>query len=187
MGKTERTRYAPFKDRLIAFLYDYLFIALYAILVVGSISFLLRRHLEPYFSGSPAVAQSAGFLMLTLPVALYFIFSESSVWQGTWGKRIMGLRVVDGRGKRIAIYRSIIRTAVKLLPWEMAHFGVWRLYLPSDYPENILLAVLSAANVLAVLYFLTPMLNGKRQSIYDMAAGTLVVRTKGGSVSAQNR
>jgi len=72
---------------------------------------------------------------MTLPVSLYFILCESSKWQGTVGKRKMGIRVVDGVGQRIGISRSAFRTAIKFLPWEVAHFGIWRLMLPTDFSE----------------------------------------------------
>ncbi|WP_231597450.1 RDD family protein [Bacillus sp. SA1-12] len=93
--------YASFKLRIYAFLLDYLVIVLYGIFVVGSISLLFRSYINPLFSNSPVIAQITGFFMITLPVSLYFILSESSKWQGTLGKKKMGIRVVDVNGKRI--------------------------------------------------------------------------------------
>lgn len=116
--------YAPFKLRIYAFLFDYLIIIIYGVVVVGSISFLFQPYTTDLFSTSPVAAQLTGFLMMTLPVSLYFILWECSKWQGTWGKRKMGIRVVDNNGQRIGIGRSFIRTAIKFLPWETAHFGI---------------------------------------------------------------
>ncbi len=69
-------------------------------------------------------AQLLGFVLLVLPVGLYLYASEASARQATIGKRVMGLRVVSaddlGRPSRS---RIIIRTVVKLLPWEVAHFA----------------------------------------------------------------
>ena len=60
--------------------------------------------------------------MITLPVSLFLYCSRSSKWQGTLGKRKMGIRVVDGVGQRI-IGRSTFRARIKFFPWEVAHFG----------------------------------------------------------------
>ena len=51
--------------------------------------------------------------MMTLPVSLYFILCERSRWQGTFGKRKMGIRVVNVTGHRIGIGRSSLRTIAK--------------------------------------------------------------------------
>src|SRR5690625_1948651 len=95
--------YAPFKKRIYAFLLDCLLIAVYGIFVVGTISFVFRPYIEPLFSSSPVTAELTGFFMITLPVSLYFILCECSKWQGTLGKRNMGIRVVEGFGQLIGI------------------------------------------------------------------------------------
>ncbi len=168
--------YAPFKLRIYAFLLDYILIAAYGILVLGSLSFLFGSYFPSLFSNSPVTAQLTGFLVMTLPVSLYFILSEHSKWQGTWGKRKMGVRVVDASGRRIDMSRSIIRTAIKFLPWEVAHFCIWRLMLPADFSEMTLLIMLSAVNVSILIYFLTPFTNKKRKNVYDWISGTAVVK-----------
>ena len=42
------------------------------------------------------------FFVLTLPFALYFAICESSRWQGTLGKRALGLRAVHVDGSRLS-------------------------------------------------------------------------------------
>lgn len=78
---------APFKTRIYAFLLDYLIIVLYGIFVVGTISFVFRPFITPLLSSSSIMAELTGFLLITLPVSLYFILCERSRWQGTWGKK----------------------------------------------------------------------------------------------------
>src|SRR5690625_6907242 len=90
--------------------------------------------------------------MITLPVSLYFVLCECSKGQGTLGKRKVGIRVVDGLGQRIGFSRSILRTVVKFLPWEIAHFGIWHIMLPSELSESAVITVLSAVNVAILLY-----------------------------------
>jgi len=167
---------APFKIRIYAFLLDYLVILIYAIFVVSTISFIFRTYITHLFSSSPVTAELTGFLLITLPVSLYFILFECSKWQGTLGKRRMGIRVVDGFGKRIGIGRSAIRTAIKFLPWEVAHFGIWRLMLPTDFSEITILVILNAVNLVILLYLIIPLTNKKRKNVYDWIAGTEVVR-----------
>ena len=168
--------YAAFKIRIYAFLLDYLVIVIYGIFVVGTISFVFRSYINPLFSSSPVTAELTGFFMMTLPVSLYFILCESSKWQGTLGKRKMGIRVVDGVGKRIGIGRSSFRTAIKFLPWEVSHFGIWRLMLPTNFSEITVFIILSTVNLIVLLYLIIPLTNKKKKSIYDLVAGTVVVR-----------
>lgn len=167
--------HASFKKRIYAFLLDYLVIIAYGILVVGTISFVFRPYIEPLFSSSPVTAELTGFCLITLPVSLYFIWCECSKWQGTFGKRKMGIRVVDDSGQRIGIGRSIARTVIKFLPWEVAHFGIWHLMLPSRLPEITVLSILIAVNLTIVAYIIIPFTNKRRKNVYDWIAGTAVV------------
>jgi uncharacterized RDD family membrane protein YckC len=167
--------YAAFKIRIYASLLDYLVIVMYSVFI-GGISFVFRSFLTQLFTGSPVKAELTGFFMMTLPVSLYFILCECSKWQGTLGKRKMGIRVVDGVGQRIGIGRSAFRTAIKFLPWEVAHFGIWRLMLPTDFSEFTVYVILYAVNLVILLYLIIPLTNKKRKNIYDWIAGTEVVR-----------
>src|SRR5699024_7161706 len=106
----------PFRMRIYAFLLDYLMIVIYGVFVVGTISLLFQSQIKPLFSNTPLMAELTGFILTTLPVSLYFILLECSKWQQTWGKRKMGIRVVNRMGRRIGIWRSVCRTAIKFLP-----------------------------------------------------------------------
>ncbi|MGP4076266.1 RDD family protein [Halobacillus sp. K22] len=170
--------FAPFKIRIYAFLVDYLILVLYGIFVVGGISLIFQPSIKPLFSHSPLTAEWTGFLLMTLPVSLYFIISEQSRWQGTLGKRKMRVQVVDQAGKRIGIGRSILRTVIKFLPWEAAHFAVWNLMLPAGLSEMTLYLILSAVNIIVLLYLFIPLTNQKRKNIYDWIAGTVVISEK---------
>lgn len=167
--------YAPFKKRIYAFLIDYFLIALYGIFVVGTIAFVCRPYIEPLFSSSPVTAQLTGFFMITLPVSLYFILCECSKWQGTLGKIKMGIRVVDNAGQRIGVGHSTVRTVIKFLPWEVAHFGIWRLMLPSNLSEMIVFTILIAVNLAILVYLITPFTNKEKKNVYDWVAGTKVI------------
>src|SRR5699024_3067076 len=116
--------YAAFRVRIYAFLLDYLVIVVYGVFVVGTISFVFQPYLKTLFASSTLWAELTGFLMMTVPVSLYLMICGCSKWQGTLGKRKMGIRVVDDLGRRIGVGRSAFRTAFKILPWEIAHFAI---------------------------------------------------------------
>lgn|SRR5690625_1167640 len=167
--------YAAFRIRIYAFLLDYFVIVIYGVFVIGTMSFVFRGYLKSLFSSSPLIAELTGFFIMTLPVSLYFIFCECSKWQGTWGKRKMGVRVVDSSGQRIGIGRSTIRTAVKFLPWEIAHLGIWQIMLPSTLSDITVYIILSVANITILIYLVIPFTNKKRKNVYDWVARTEVV------------
>ncbi|WP_241654756.1 RDD family protein [Sporolactobacillus shoreae] len=176
--QSEPWMYAPLKTRICAFLLDYLVIAVYGVLVLGTLSVAFRSFFRPLFTGSPAIAELTGFALITLPVSLYFLLCERSDWQGTWGKKKMSLRVVDGSGRRIGLSRSILRTAIKFLPWEMAHFAVWHMILPSNFSGGVVIGILIMVYLAVISYVLSPLLNKKKQTIYDRIAGTAVIRNE---------
>lgn len=60
------------------------------------------------------------FQIIALPLAmlafvLFFPVMDCSPWQGTPGKRIKGLRVVDRAGNRIGLLRAIFRLIAKIV------------------------------------------------------------------------
>ena len=92
--------------RVTAFVFDYFLIAGYLIFVVavGSIVNALFPIIAYELFGNPLSGQITGFLIITLPVSLYFLLFESSTWQATWGKRRLGLRVARTDGTRLTVF-----------------------------------------------------------------------------------
>ncbi|MGM9921033.1 MAG: RDD family protein, partial [Bhargavaea sp.] len=107
---------AGFFLRLKAFLFDYLLILAY-MLVLAVFSMFIIPSIQQLFTGSPASAQLAGFLMITLPVSLYFTLADSRIGGGSFGKRITGIRVMDLDGRPLSVLHSAVRTALKFVPW----------------------------------------------------------------------
>lgn len=166
---------APVGARLRAFLRDYLIIAGYLVLLSG-LSAASGSRLAGWFTAGPVKAELAGFVLLTLPVLLYFAICEGRGAHATWGKRKGGLAVVRAGGGDIGLSRSLLRSALKFLPWELAHFTVWRMARPSDTPEAVLYALLGVVYGLVLLYLLSPYTNRGRRTVYDLLSGTTVVR-----------
>ncbi len=170
-------RYAGLWIRVKAFALDYLLIAGYLALV-ALIGMAARRVQPAYLPGlfsNPILGQLTGFLLVTLPVSLYFALCESSAWQATWGKRRLGLRVVDGNGARLSVLRSLARTGVKFLPWELAHTCIWQIQFAPDASSPLILGGFTLVWLLVGVYLLTIHLNQKHQALYDQVVGSYVI------------
>lgn len=80
---------------------------------------------------------------------LYWAFCESSSWQGTVGKRALGLKVVDVEGQRISFGRATLRFFAQILS---------SLFLLMGY-------VMAAFTL-------------RKQALHDMIAGTYVLNAE---------
>lgn len=75
----------------------------------------------------PLPALDLGAAALTvLPVGAYLAVTEAGRHRATPGKRWQGLQVVTADGAAIGWRRAVVRNAVKLLPWQLAHLAVSR-------------------------------------------------------------
>ncbi|MBL8813950.1 MAG: RDD family protein [Planctomycetaceae bacterium] len=116
---------------------------------------------------------------ISIPVWLYFSLLEASPWQATLGKRILRLTVADSAlDMRLGFSQSLIRTIIKLLPWELAHLGN-NLPQPIWYAEDpgFRLAFVFSG-LLLLLYVIVICVNPKHQCIHDMLARTQVSPAK---------
>ncbi|KAB8135743.1 RDD family protein [Gracilibacillus oryzae] len=168
--------YASFTLRLKAFMIDYILIFLYLI-VIFIFSVFLFPSVQQLFTGSLVTAQFYGFLLVTFPVSLYFIISDSNIGKQSFGKRKAGIRVVKKNGESLSVVHAIIRTIIKFLPWELSHFLVYRLMYLGDAEVPIayyLVGVLIYALLFA--YILTAVFLKKKQSLYDILVKTYVVK-----------
>ena len=165
--------------RLAAFGLDYLVIFGYLVVLAGLSVGMLASGLRSAYSVAWATAWSAevmGFLMLTLPVVLYFAILESSTAGATLGKRVLGLQVRSPYGKPLSRGRSLLRSAAKFLPWELAHFTIWHLVSATTahmQPPVWTTISLGFVYVLVVVYLVT-LVVGSHRTIYDRIANSLV-------------
>lgn len=168
-------------QRIAAFLLDYLIIAAYlALLVIISVGLgfgPLRSIFQAMFA-NPNSSEFSAFLLLVLPVVLYFALLECSSWQATWGKRKMGLRVIDTHGARLSFPRSLVRSLLKFLPWELTHACLWRIPgwpLAPTTPSPVITAGLVLVWILVAAYLVSMLVSKKHQAVYDWIAGTYVI------------
>lgn len=141
--------YAKFSQRVYAFLLDGLI--LYALMVIGNLCVLFLIVI-PFFKNSTDgiyVGMFFSYGILTWPF-LYFALLESSGYQATIGKRIMGIKVTNLEGGRIGFGQATGRFLSKI---------------PSAF-------------FLFLGFFIQPF-TAKKQALHDLSAGTLVVDTRG--------
>src|SRR5688500_16624652 len=113
---TANVRYAGFPKRLAAFALDYLVILGYLVsltLISVGLAYVVELP-QPIVTvlTTPLVADGLTFLIVVLPVILYFTLQESSLAQATWGKRKLGLRVINVNGERLSRTRAFVRSLV---------------------------------------------------------------------------
>jgi uncharacterized RDD family membrane protein YckC len=173
--------FATVWQRIKAFFLDYLIIAAYivflVIISVGLGSGPLRNAFRAMFA-DPNISEFSAFLLLVVPVILYFSLLEHSSNLTTWGKRKVGLGVIDRHGARISFLRSLVRAVIKFLPWELTHACLWRIPgwpLASTTPSPIIIAGLSMVWILVAAYLVSMFVSKKHQALYDWIAGTYVI------------
>jgi uncharacterized RDD family membrane protein YckC len=164
-----------------AFALDYLLIAAWLVVVVG-LGVVARAavpRLTATIFSDPIAAEAVGFLLLTLPVGLYFALSEAGPSGATWGKRRMGIGVVAAAGEPPSIGRSVLRTTLKLLPWELAHAVIWRFAIPGSASEALLDAGLVLVWILIGANLVSLLVDASRRTLYDRLSCTRVISSRG--------
>jgi len=177
-------QYAGLAKRLKAFAFDYLLILAYIIILAGvNFGIILRgkalEELFPFFA-LPVVKDGIAFLTLTLPIFLYFTLQESSNRQGTWGKRKVGLRVVNAQGETLTKFQAFVRSLVKFLPWQIAHTSIYQIKEvvpggptePFDITGFVLVYILVGINIAAIF------ISKKHRTPYDWASSSYVIVEK---------
>ena len=173
-------RTAGLGRRATAFAFDYAWVLgwLVVVVVIGVVVRAAWPDAAAAVFGDPIRAQATGFISVTLPISLAFAIAEASQRGATWGKRRMRLRVESAAGERIGLGRSLVRTALKFLPWELSHAAIWRFAFPESAPEAVPIALISIAWGLIGAYVVTALV-GSRRTLYDRLSGTRVVDAGG--------
>ncbi len=136
--------------------------------------------------GSALAFQGTVFMTLVLPAWIYLAWCESSAWQATVGKRLLKLQVVTMADQRATFWQTTIRGFIKLvLPWELAHSvlntneGLRNMKpgqpLHLTDPTSTQLAVIGIVWVL-IIWYAAAIFLGARRPVYDLLAGTKVIR-----------
>jgi uncharacterized RDD family membrane protein YckC len=167
--------------RLSAFGLDYLVILGYVAVLSAAIWGLSRlpavySALGELFS-QPNLFDLFAFLTLVFPVLLYFALMEGSRRGATLGKGWLGLRVTSVDGGGLGYRRSLLRSAIKFLPWQIAHTSLfhipgWPTQVESIPPASI--AGFALVWVLVLLYLGCQIIRRDHRTLYDLLSGAAV-------------
>ena len=142
-GTTE-LRYASFGARVGAAVLDAVILQVASVFVESMFLGMLLSSLN----ATTLLATMMGTVVLNGAFAVFYcVWLESSAWQATPGKRIMGLKVVDLEGRRIGFGRSSWRNMAKTLSVLTLGMG-----------------------------YLMPLWSMRKQTLHDKAASCLVIR-----------
>ena len=145
--------YATFWHRLAAYLIDWVLAMMIFCpigVAMGAASALAGQDAEEINVAVQAISN----LVSLVVTWLYYALMESSSWQGTVGKRVLGIKVTDLNGDRITFGRATGR-----------HFG----------------KIISS--LICLVGFIMVAFTERKQGLHDMMAGTLVLQgsaTRGG-------
>jgi uncharacterized RDD family membrane protein YckC len=176
-SKMVRFPYAGLKMRAAAMALDFLIVIGYAVFLAVVATILFRMISAGRVMDSAWTRDGVAFFTLILPTILYFSLQESSSRQATYGKRKMGLKVIDRKGRRLSAGRALLRSGLKFLPWQMAHTAVFQIW--DGNTSAFLFAVSLLAQIMVILFVLTLMMNKQHRTLYDRLAGSAVIMAEG--------
>ena len=154
-----RVEYAGFWLRFLAFLIDnvvmgiaFVLILIPLIFLTGLGGFIGTIHPDEDFN-DVGIFMLIGLIFLAATVSLVFTWlyhalMESSEWQATVGKKVLGLVVTDMAGQRVSFWRATARHFAKIITNMVPAFVG---YIMAGFTE-------------------------KKQALHDMLAGCLVLR-----------
>jgi uncharacterized RDD family membrane protein YckC len=131
--------YSGFWIRFLAYLLDFVI----ELVLIGCAAFLIERQ--------EGIHLLLGGLFLFALSWLYFAGMESSKYQATFGKMLIGMRVTDASGNRISFLRATARYFAKIL----------------------------SRISLGIGYFMVAFTT-KKQGLHDIIASTVVVKDRHG-------
>lgn len=115
--------------------------------------------------------------MVTFPISLYFIISDSKMDGQSFGKQKTGIRVVGKNGDTISLLHATFRTILKFSTWELSHFLVYRLIYIGDGEVPIIYYLIGGLIYTHMFaYILTAIFTKQKQSLYDLLEKTQVVK-----------
>jgi uncharacterized RDD family membrane protein YckC len=148
--------YAGFWIRLVANIIDSLILSVIAMVIIVPL-FVVMVLIMGAMGSSDDASAAAGtifcclycLIMILALVGqwLYFAWFESSKYMATPGKMLLGLIVTDMNGERLSFSKATLRYVAKIL-----------------------------TNIVFYLGYIAIAFSSKKQGLYDMIAGTLVIK-----------
>ncbi|MCH8880806.1 MAG: RDD family protein [Planctomycetes bacterium] len=142
----QELEYASFGARLLAMIIDMVILNTASSMIQAPFLALMLGNLNPT---TMIVGLVAPIFLYGGLAMFYTVWLESSVWQATLGKKILGLRVVDLDGQRITFWKSASRNFNK-----------------------------SISTLILGIGYLMPLWTAKRQALHDRMARCLVIKIR---------
>jgi uncharacterized RDD family membrane protein YckC len=155
------TNYAGFWLRFVAYIIDAILIyALQAIIIIpilgmlgmsfasnpGSLENMSEAEAMGMFASIMAAASATSIVFAVL-VILYYSFMESSKYQATIGKLVLGLKVTDESGGKLDFIKALVRNLCKIV-----------------------------SSMILMIGYIIAGFTAKKQALHDIIAKTLVVK-----------
>lgn len=139
-----------FHKRLFAWLIDLFIIITYYSILINVLGKISAMHKTADNDLPFMYNLSAVYLLLFVPILIYHLFFEVIMNGQSIGKKLMNLKVISDKGGRPALHQYLIRWLLR--PFDFFFFG--------------LVGLLTVVNT------------KKNQRLGDLAAGTLIIKTK---------
>ncbi len=134
---------------------------------------------ETVFDFQPATNRQvwiAAVMSFSIPAWSYFLLSDLSRNGMTVGKKLLKIKVTLVTLNSLSFSRALLRTAIKLLPWELAH--IFGFALADSISQPAQSAGLVAANFLIFIYLIILVFTAGKKSLHDVIAKTNVIMSK---------
>ena len=156
---------APFHKRLLAYFIDFALLAVYM--------FFMKYMLYDVFNLDMTDSVGLDILIVTVPMFLYSLLTETLLNGQTIGKKLMQIRVVSLEGGEPTAGQFLLRWITKFYEWPFL-FG----YV---YASSIsLFQYMFATGFLGIAVVIAILVTKKSQRLGDVAAGTVVVDARTG-------
>lgn len=144
--------------------------------MLGPLGVAVQQGLSLDVGGSSQAIYATLLVNFSIPSWLYFIWADRAPGGHTLGKRVAGVRTERLGGGRVGRRRALVRTAFKMIPWEVAHAASFLLAPAPGVFTTASWIGLGVAYALTFAYLGLAWRTGGRQSMHDLVAATHVVR-----------
>lgn len=156
---------APFPKRLLAYLIDFTLLIIFM--------FTLQYVFDQEYALATIENQALNVLVIVLPVFFYSLITEVAMNGQTIGKRLMKIRVISFTGGEPTLGQYIIRWVSKFFEWPF-FFG----FLFWPIPYNTAWIYIIWTGLFGIVVIITIAVTKNNQRLGDIAAGTVLVKTK---------
>ena len=154
---------AEFHKRLLAYIIDFIILIIY----LFAMKYVLYAGLSLDWEESTGI----DILLISLPMLLYSLLTESWLNGQTIGKKILGIRVISLEGGEPTFGQFLLRWISKFFEWPF-------LFVYIAFSSASLLGYVFITGLFGIAVVIIISISPKSQRLGDMAAGTVVVNSK---------